>query len=86
MTKQDDEIKELNAKLQAQMKKSDEDIRGVRSQLEQCENARDERVAKEVDKQCEETVSNLMNWTAELSAELEQLKAKQADVNEGTSK
>ena len=86
ITKRDDQIKELNAKLQAQMKKSDEDMRGVRSQLEQCENSRDERVAKEIDKQCEETVSNLLNWAAELSAEIEQLKAGQAGVKKEEEK
>jgi hypothetical protein len=43
------------------MKKRDEDIRSVRGQIEQCENARDERVAKEIDKQYERTVSNLMD-------------------------
>jgi exonuclease SbcC len=86
ITKRDDEIKELNAKLQVQMKKCDEDVRSVSKQLEQCENTRDERVAKEIDKQCAETVSNLMDWTVELSAEIEQLKAGQAGVKKEEEK
>ena len=68
------------------MKKRDEDVRSVRSQLEKCENTRDERVAKEIDKQCEETVSSLMDWTVELSAEIEQLKAGQAGVKKEEEK
>ena len=93
IAKKDDETKKLSAQIQndkaqfqTEMKKRDEDMRSVRSQLEQCENTRDERVAKEIDKQCEETVSNLMDWAVELSAEIEQLKAGQADVNGETDK
>jgi Skp family chaperone for outer membrane proteins len=81
ITKRDDEIRELNAKFQAEIKNRDEDIRSANKQLEQCEKTRDERVAKEIDKQCQETVSKLMDWTAELSAENERLKTGQADVN-----
>ena len=80
IAKRNDEIKELNAKLQAEMKKHDEEVRSVSKQLEQCENTRDERVAKIIDKQCQETVSSLLDWTAELSAENERLKAGQAGV------
>ena len=86
ITKRDDEIKQLNAKLQAQMKKSEEEVQSINKQLEQCENTRDKRVAKEIDKQCEETASNLMDWVAELSAEIEQLKAGQAGVKVETDK
>jgi cytochrome c553 len=86
IAKRDDQIKELNAKLQAQMKKCDEDVRSVSKQLEQCENTRDERVAKEIDKQCEETVSSLMDWTVELTAEIEQLKADKEGVKKEEEK
>jgi len=79
ITKRDDEIKGLNAEIE----RRDGDIRDAGKQLEECEHARDERVAKIIDKQCEETVSKLLDWTAELSAEIERLKAGQADVNKG---
>jgi hypothetical protein len=84
--KRDGEIKELNANIQDQMKKHDEDIRSVSRQLEQCQKAQDERVAKEINKQCQETVASQLNWIAELTAENERLKGGQADVNGETNK
>lgn len=81
ITRRDDEIKQLNTKLQAEIKKRDEDVRNVSRQLEQCESVNNERMAKIIDKECQETVSKLLDWTAELSAEIERLKTGQAGGN-----
>jgi hypothetical protein len=81
LNKRDDEIKNLNAQLQAQTKKLDDDIQAVSKQLEQCEQTTGDKIQKEVEKSCGDTVKSLMDWNTELVAEVEQLKAKSSDAN-----
>jgi predicted nucleic acid-binding Zn-ribbon protein len=78
---QDDEIKNLNARFQAEMKKRDDEIQTINKQLAECEQTTSEKAAKEIDKQCQEMVTDLLNWNTDLVAEVERLKAGQADVN-----
>jgi Skp family chaperone for outer membrane proteins len=83
ITKRDDEIKGLVDEYQTGIKKRDGELQMTRKQLGECAQTRDERLAKEIDKECQDMVSKLLDWTAELLAENERLKAGQADVNKG---
>ncbi len=72
--KRDDEIQNLKTQCQNEKRKLNDDIENLADQLEDCVKTTDEKIKEQMKKYCEDTVSQLMDWNTELTAENEQLK------------
>ena len=76
--KREDEIKKLDAQLAAEQKNRNDEVQNLKKQLDECEQTKSAEMQKAADKTVWDMVTDLGQKNAELSAEVDRLKAELA--------